>query len=289
MKEFGCIVCGKQVAPFFQAGAYRMYRCEVCSHAFVYPTPSDQFLIEFYSTFHTALEMGGGYELIEDRTEKDFSSKIHLIKTHLTKPSPVILDFGCGKGFFVKALINEGIQAEGIDLSDTAVRFACNNLNVPAICGLVDDCEWMKDRFDGVSFWATIEHLPRPIETLKSIAAVIKTGGYLFLDTGIGDDWLDRMLPGVNQWYDPPQHLHVFSIRSIVKLLEEAGFSVVKIDPMFERSVLRRVARLIRGSLASFGFRVVAEMTRSVNRPKHNFGFTRFPLGNLMSIVALKN
>lgn len=233
--------------------------------------------------------MGGGYELIEDRTAKDFNSKIRLIKTHLSKPNPVVLDFGCGKGFFVRALINEGIRAEGIDLSDTAVRFARNELDVPAMCGLVDDYEWMKSKFDGVCFWATIEHLSRPIETLKSIASVIKPGGFLFLDTGIGDDWLDRMLPGVNQWYDPPQHLHVFSIPSIVKSLEEAGFSVVKIDPVFERSVLRRIVRVIRGALASFGFRVVAEMTRSVNRPKRNFGFTRFPLGNLMSIVAVKN
>lgn len=289
MREIRCIVCSEQVTPLFQAGTYRMFRCKTCSHAFVYPTPSDQFLVEFYSTFHTALDKGGGYELIEDRTEKDFNAKIQLIKTHLTKPNPIVLDFGCGKGFFVKALLNEGIQAEGIDLSDTAVNFACNALNVPATCGLVNDCEWMKNRFDGVSFWATVEHLSRPIEILKSIATVTKPGGYLFLDTGIGDDWLDRMLPGVNQWYDPPQHLHVFSIQSIVKSLEEAGFSVVKIDPVFERSLLRRIVRVIRGALASFGFRVVAEMTRSVNRPKNNFGFTRFPIGNLMSIVAVKD
>lgn len=289
MEKIRCVVCDGHVVPVYQAGTYRMFRCKVCSHAFVYPAPSDQFLMEFYSTFHTTLERGGGYELVEDRTERDFGKKINIIKKHFKEINPTILDFGCGKGFFVKALINQGIYAEGIDLSDTAVKFARDKLNVRAECGTVNDFEWMKNKFDGVSFWATIEHLSKPIETLKSIAGVIKTGGYLFLDTGVGDDWLDKVLPGVNQWYDPPQHLHVFSIQSIVKSLEVAGFTVVKIDPTFERSVFRRILKLIRGALACFGFRCVAEIAGSVNKSGNKFGFTRFPLGNLMSIVAIKN
>lgn len=181
-------MCDGNVAPFFQAGTHRMYRCNLCSHAFVYPTPSNEFLVEFYSIFHTTLDEGGGYELIEDRTQKDFDEKIKIINKYLKKQSPIMLDFGCGKSFFVKALINQGFQAEGIDLSDISVRFANNDLNVPATCGVIDDCGWMKYKFDGVSFWATIEHLSQPIETLKSIGTVIKPGGYLFLDTGIGDD-----------------------------------------------------------------------------------------------------
>jgi len=39
---------------------------------------------------------------------------------------------------------------------------------------------------------ATIEHLPDPIGMLRNIRDVLKPGGRIFVDTGIGADWLDR-------------------------------------------------------------------------------------------------
>ena len=40
--------------------------------------------------------------------------------------------------------------------------------------------------FDVVTFWATIEHLPDPGAMLRHIFDILKPGGRLFLDTGIG-------------------------------------------------------------------------------------------------------
>ncbi|MHB8901445.1 MAG: class I SAM-dependent methyltransferase [Thermoguttaceae bacterium] len=215
---------------------------------------------------------------------KDFALKLRRVKARLGNSGSRILDLGCGKGYFVKACLEAGLKAEGLDLSPSAIRYANEVLGVPAICGRIEDVPGDVARYDAVSFWATIEHVPDPLGTLLSIKRTLKSGGYLFLDTGIGYDWLDRLLPGVCQWYDPPQHLYVFSKGSMTNLLARAGFTVVQFDPCFERSFVRKSVRTARNLVAATAIRLIAEATRL--RSIEPFTFTRFPLGNLMHVVA---
>jgi SAM-dependent methyltransferase len=262
-----------------------MFKCQSCNGAFVYPLPSDDYLRNYYDTFHASLEDGGGYEIMEGRMAADFHSKIRIVKSCFPLRLPHLLDVGCGKGYFVKACIDAGIPAEGIDLSETAIEWATQSLGVPAVCGSIEEHIDAVGLFDAVTCWATIEHVTQPVETLKAIRKVLKPGGRLFLDTGIGHDYLDRMLPGFVQWYDPPQHLHVFSKQSVGIALSHAGFTLQSIDSCFERTLLRRVIRIVRGLFLASGMRLVAEMGfMSKSGPFH---FTRFPVGNLMSVVAI--
>lgn len=114
---------------------------------------------------------------------------------------------------------------------------------------------------------------------------MLKPGGQLLLDTGIGDDWLDRLLPGRVQWYDPPQHLFVFSAGGLIKSLQNAGFEVERFDCCFERSQVRKAVRMARGALTATALRLAAAAGWL---QQGKFSFTRFPLGNLMSAVARK-
>ncbi|HRJ49239.1 MAG TPA: class I SAM-dependent methyltransferase, partial [Phycisphaerales bacterium] len=139
--------------------------------------------------------------------------------------------------------------------------------------------------FDVATFWATIEHLPDPVGMLRDIHDMLRPGGVLLLDTGIGDDWLDRLLPGRVQWYAPPQHLFVFSGSGFARSVEQAGFQVVHHDRCFDRSRRRRMIRMVRNGVTAALLRAASEIGRLKPGP---FAFTRFPLGNLQSIVARK-
>jgi len=250
----------------------------------VSPIPSDSELAEFYSKFHLLLDEGGGYELFEDRMNADFPAKARLVRRFFPDGAGRrLLDLGCGKGFFIKHCRDIGLDALGVDLSKSAIEFATNNLRVPAIAGRLSEVKDTLGLFEAVTFWATIEHLPDPIQTLSDIFSVLRPGGRLFLDTGVGDDWLDRCLPGHVQWYDPPQHLLVFSTTGMRRALELTGFRVVDIDTNFERSKIRRLIKIIRNGSCAIGLRLVSSAAGLKSGP---FAFTRFPLGNLMSIVA---
>ena len=281
---FNCPICESGSTPLFYAGGHRMYRCINCSLAFVHPMPSEGFLIKFYSKFHRETTQGGYYDFIEERMKSDFSYKIRQIKSYLPEKNLRLIDVGSGKGFFVKRCNDAGIDAIGVDLSDTATKFAKSKLGVSAINGKIEDLSDRLEPADVVTFWATIEHLRNPFDTLHAIKKVLAPGGLLFLDTGIGNDWLDKLLPGYVQWYDPPQHLHVHSKQSISILLEKCGFKVVKVDTLFERSAFRKYLRIMRGIVGGVSLRIASEISRiKVAEP---FEFTRFPIGNLMQVVA---
>jgi SAM-dependent methyltransferase len=229
------------------------------------------------------MEAGGTYEEMEERAATDFPAKIALIRSMVGEGRVRLLDVGCGKGYFVRACRNAGMDASGIDISQTAVEAACNDVRVPATCAGIEEAAPRLGRFDAVTLWATIEHLADPSGTLAAIRSVLSANGWLFLDTGAGHDLLERLLPGVTQWYDPPQHLFVFSARGMSRLLTDAGFSVVSIDRCFERSSLRRVIRLSRALGAAATLRAVSTAFRLTPA---EFAFTRWPLGNLMSVVC---
>lgn len=246
------------------------------------------FLSQFYDQYHKAADEGGWYSSVEARMQADFASKIAVVRSSASNAAAMrLLDVGCGKGYFVRACVDNGLQsAEGIDLSESGVAHAKEVLGVSATCGRLEDLAPLLGTYDVVTFWATIEHLPDPIATLSTIRSVLKPGGLLCLDTGIGDDWLDKLLPGRVQWYDPPQHLTVFSQKGMRSALNSAGFAVVSFDSCFDRSAGRKAMRQLRSALTASALRASAVLGRLSGS---EFEFTRFPLGNLMMVVAKNN
>ncbi len=278
-----CPICSAESTPAFIAAEHRMYTCAACRTAFVSPPPSYSQLAAFYQTFHLELEDGGCYSLAEQRTSQDFPAKIAWMKRSGVHDGSTVLDVGCGRGYFLRACQDAGLRPQGIDLSQTAVDFARDHLRVDALCGTLRELLPTLPQVDAVTLWATIEHLPDPAAALASIRSALKSGGQLFLDTGVTHTWLDRLLPGRTQWYDPPQHLWVFSVQGLQHLLTSAGFELLEIDRCFERTPLRRWLRLTRSLGTALLLRGVAEAARLRTAP---FPFTRFPLGNLMAVRA---
>jgi SAM-dependent methyltransferase len=277
-----CPVCSELAEIYVWLAEHKMYRCAECKTTFVHPVPSRSALDEFYYRFHLGADEGGWYDEAEIRMACDFPAKVDTIARLVRRPAR-ILDVGCGRGAFVRACLDRDLGAEGIDISGSAVAYAQNVTGVPAHVGDLSEEHSLGCKYDCVTLWATIEHLASPEKMLKGIRGALKEAGYLVLDTGIGDDWLDRLLPGVVQWYDPPQHLFVFSREGISRLLEKNGFSVVSIDTCFERSSFRRFARIARGAFAAALLRAAATVTLLKTKPPY---FTRFPVGNLMQVVA---
>jgi SAM-dependent methyltransferase len=223
------------------------------------------------------------YDEFEDRMQADFPAKVRTI-LRATKPAR-LLDVGCGKGYFVRACVDAGINAEGIDLSQSGVRFAREELGVACNHGDLREMKGSLGQFDVVTFWATIEHLPDPIGILRCIGDVLAPYGRLYLDTGIGDDWLDRLLPGRVQWYDPPQHLFVFSAQGLRLALARAGFQIVDFNPSFERTPMRRIAKTLRNGAVAGAMRAASELGFAAKKEPT---FVRFPMGNLMAASAVK-
>ena len=279
-----CVICDGASRPHWMLGSHRLYRCDGCGNSFCYPVPTDEELAHYYRTYHLSASEGGLYDVVDARMQADFPAKLAMIR----KLGPVgrLLDVGCGKGYFVDFCSRQGIQAQGIDLSASAIEYAKANHQGEYYCGKLEQASELgfedpDQLFDTMTMWATIEHVSDPASLLRAAMSRLNVGGMLHLDTGIGNDWMDRWLPGNVQWYDPPQHLFVFSEQGMRKLCEDVGFKIVRYTGCFERTAARWWMRVVRNGVATLLFATVA---RALGLTKSMKQTTRFPMGNLQSI-----
>lgn len=285
-----CYVCGERCEKEVVHGAYSYWKCTDCFTSQVLPQFSETQLQQYYDAFHLDEMEGGLYDDVEDRMRADFPAKVDMVLAHQPLASPRLLDVGCGKGFFVKAAADGGIRAEGIDISHSGVEYAVNTLGVKATAGpleIQNPSEW-REAFDIVTMWATIEHLLDPLPVLQAIHNDLKPGGIVLCDTGLGNVFWEKLLPGHSQWYDAPQHMFVFSEKGLVALLEKAGFRIIHVDTNFERSLLRRYLRWIRHTgLCVLGGFVIAPFLgkRGLLKMRQE---SKWPIGRLITVIAQK-
>jgi len=288
-----CLLCGGPSRLRARQRPWVYWQCRDCGSAFLWPQPKPEELAAFYESFHLPCDRGGIIEEFEARMQVDFPAKAERVQKGLRSWGPPgseardVLDLGCGKGLFVKELMSCGLNAEGIDVSATAVEAgrAAHGAVSLRVGWLGNQSDWVA-RFDAVTSWATIEHVRDPQGLLRAVKRALKPGGLFFFDTGLVGDFVDRHAPGLVQWFDAPQHLFVFSWRGLERLLADCGFSVLDHDLNYERTRRRRLVKTIRNrSLALAGkllFRF-ALGSETFERMKME---TKMPFGSLVSVVA---
>lgn len=146
--------------------------------------------------------------------------------------SSVVLEMGCGDGFWLEVLRNLGYRnVIGIDISPAALEMATQKgLNVRL--GDLYQLE-VDDVFDIVLLCDTLEHLPDPREALRRAHRALRTRGTLFLAVPVYDslaEQLERRFRGVSRPHqcqrDDMTHRHAFTEPALHALLDECHFSV---------------------------------------------------------------
>lgn len=100
----------------------------------------------------------------------------HRSGVDLTTPGKRVLDFGCGDGQGVQALLEAGADAYGVDVSPEAIAEA--ELIVPGRCLVGENhFPWPDAHFDFVVSNQVIEHVVDLDEAMAEVARVMKPGG----------------------------------------------------------------------------------------------------------------
>lgn len=147
----------------------------------------------------------------------------------LARPGARVIDVGCGRGEFCAFFKSKGAHAEGIDLSETGIRYARkHHPGITFHAGLVESLlPARRGEFDLVFTSEVIEHLFDPASFLAACNQLLKPGGTLVVTTPY-HGLIKNILIDVANYaghYDPlGQHIRFYDRKGLSQVLEVAGF-----------------------------------------------------------------
>ena len=148
-------------------------------------------------------------------------------------PGFKVLDVGCGKGDFLRAL--DFLPAPGkfaLDLNEPAIC-ACREQGFNAFCGTVETAiaaGFLKPgQFPVVTSFHCLEHVSRPVEFVHELLRATAPGGKLFISTPYSPMSFER------DWFDvlnhPPHHMARWTLTAYRKLAEILGVKMRHFAP----------------------------------------------------------
>ena len=108
-----------------------------------------------------------------------------IIHTYGLKPGDRVLDVGCAKGFLVKDLLSQGIDAYGLDISEYALK-SCEPETIGRLhLGSAERLPFPDNSFAVVLSINTIHNLKRPelIQSLQEIERLSTQGCFVQVDS----------------------------------------------------------------------------------------------------------
>jgi SAM-dependent methyltransferase len=139
------------------------------------------------------------------------------------------LDIGCGNGVFLDRIRRHGWDVLGIDTSPAAAAAARESFGITVHVGELEDAPIQARSFDFIHMSHVIEHLARPVATLRRVAHLLRPGGRLYVETPNIDSLAFRW--SREYWFalDAPRHLWLFSPATLARALSQSGFSVAQL------------------------------------------------------------
>lgn len=220
-----CVICGN-------ASANRLYygivKCSICGHIFAEEIISEN---EQKSLYGKDYYFGNEYiDYIADKqvVQKNFNLRLKVLKSLLTLANRrSLLEIGCAYGFFLESAKEIFASAMGIDISNDAINYAREKFGLSAVCEDFLSFDFSGVKFDTICMWDTIEHLRAPQEYIKKIAKLTDKGALLAITTGDVESVNARLSKDRWRLIHTPTHLHYFSKKTLTRMLDEYGFSVI--------------------------------------------------------------
>ena len=191
------------------------------------PQPSFEELEPFYHEDYSPYETER--EPIDDLVEQ--ASREGEFRHITIRPGIEILDLGCGGGDFLRVAAHLGARVVGVDPSPIAAQRA-RGQDVEVFCGTIEDYAAAHEgrRFDVVTGSHVIEHVPQPVETLRTMKRLLKPDGFIWLGLPNAGCWAYLRLRG--RWHAAglPWHIQQFTTTSIVRAGQRAGLTARRVD-----------------------------------------------------------
>lgn len=170
------------------------------------------------------------------RTEYSFQMASYLFTRFHMQNGQRLLEIGCGRGDFLNAFQQLGMDCCGVDLSDNGFCHL-NNIQVAKVDISRDALPFENGIFDIVYNKSLIEHLYSPDHLMKETIRVLKPGGRVIILT---PDWVSQM----KVFYEDYTHSRPYNVTSLSDLLKVYEFNNIEAELFYQLPILWRCPKL---------------------------------------------
>lgn len=236
-----CLLCGCETfKPVFYPAkkdwAYKVVMCTECDLLYRNPNIIPEHLHKLYDGVNYNKFLSGKYGKSRKTKYKSVLASFKDLIPEKSDPTDplTVFDFGCGNGLALEVLKDRGYETWGIDLSPESIDAAKELLGHDRLwCGEPQDIPELKGKkFDYITLWSVLAHLPRPIETFSMLRSYLKPNGALLVFTVNANSLLLKR--DKDKWNGfTRNHLAFYSPDTATKLFKKAGFGEVYHRPHY--------------------------------------------------------
>lgn len=214
---FRCRLCGHLAEPQSWGGA----ECPSCESVSVVTLPSPAELAIYYAAYVDRYTGGGRSGGANMRRYADRYAA--LVERFVEKRRALrILDVGTSNNPFPNLMSTRGHQVTVLDYVKphglaNPIEFIAGHLGDAA------SFAQLAGRFDVVTCWAVMEHVPDPHRSAAQLAAATRPAGHVLISSPEHGTALTRHALGRSGWFFPPEHLHLISPVAMDRLFTAQG------------------------------------------------------------------
>ncbi|MHC6203106.1 class I SAM-dependent methyltransferase [Breznakiellaceae bacterium SP9] len=228
-----CTLCGGEVfRPHLSCEGFSYVRCTRCGLVQMNPQPENdavrQRYQEGYGEDYLAYELANeaAFLRLQELAMED-AGLDGIEKKLMHRASPAVLDIGCATGALLEKLRDRGWACTGVEISPSA-EYARKERGLDVRDRVLEENRFPDAGFDLVLASHLIEHLNDPASFVAEVRRILKPGGFFIVTTPNIDGFQARLFGG--RWRSAIfDHLYLFSIKTLSRLLGEHGFAIERV------------------------------------------------------------
>ncbi|MCP4318260.1 MAG: class I SAM-dependent methyltransferase [Hyphomicrobiales bacterium] len=157
--------------------------CNHCGLVFTNPLPTEEELSLFYRKYYRIFYQGALSKPRQkhiDKRVREAEFRAEKLKG-LCKDNARVLDFGCGSGEFVEAMLNRGYDSHGFEIGESYGAYGEGKLSNRIKVSSWEDVDYAPE-FDLITSFHVVEHLRDPLNAVRKMMSWLAPGGLIFLE-----------------------------------------------------------------------------------------------------------
>lgn len=222
-----CPVClSSDTRPLWNLEGFAFVRCARCGHVYQNPRPTADDLAVRYDEEYLRYEIDNAQSFLKLMLLGLRDVGFAELEASLDKGRR-FLDVGCATGALVEHMANRGWDAQGVEVCAPEAEYGQTVRKVRIRTGSLADAAFPGEYFDVVHSSHVIEHIDEPGEFLSEVVRILKPGGWCVTVTPNTASLQARLFRG--EWRSAiADHMHLFSLSGLCRLLSERGLAPVR-------------------------------------------------------------